>query len=95
MRQYKLLLQDFLTDRLKTFRLNKELSQEQMAELLHISPRSYIDLEHGKNGFSATSLIFFQLSLPRSEVLRLLDDFWKLVERKEQDDLAFNREKTG
>lgn len=95
MRQYKLLLQDFLTDRLLDYRKSNHYTQEHMAELLHISPRSYIDIEHGKNGFSATSLVFFQLLLTRSEVSSLLDDFKILVERKEQDDLACNRKKTG
>ena len=79
MRQYKLLLQDFLTARLKTFRLNKELSQEQMAD---ISPRSYFDLEHGKYGLSALTLVFFLSMLPKSEVGNLLDEFQLLIDNE-------------
>ena len=59
-----------------------------MAELLHISPRSYFDLEHGKYGLSALTLIFFLLILSKTDVLNLLDEFQNLVDRAGKDDVA-------
>ena len=40
MSQYKLLLQGILTDRILVYRTANHFTQEQMAELLRISPRS-------------------------------------------------------
>lgn len=64
MRSYKTLLQRYLKIRLRSYRFTRELTQEQMAELLHISPRAYYDLENGKYGFSALTLVFFLSALP-------------------------------
>lgn len=88
MRQYKLLLQGFLMDRILLYRSDNQFIQEQMAELLHISPRSYFDLEHGKYGLSALTLIFFLLILSKTDVINLLDDFQHLVDRAGKDDVA-------
>ncbi|WP_343247221.1 helix-turn-helix domain-containing protein [Diplocloster hominis] len=88
MRQYKLLLQGFLMDRILLYRSANQFTQEQMAELLHISPRSYFDLEHGKYGLSALTLIFFLLILSKTDVLNLLDEFQNLVDRAGKDDVA-------
>ena len=88
MRQYKLLLQGFLMDRILLYRSANQFTQEQMAELLHISPCSYFDLEHGKYGLSALTLIFFLLILSKTDVLNLLDEFQNLVDRAGKDDVA-------
>lgn len=84
MRQYKTLLQVFLHNSIYTYRKEKGYSQERMAELLHISPRSYIDQEHGKYSFSALSVIFFLISIPEELVLSLLRAFKKLVQEEEE-----------
>ena len=84
MRQYKTLLQVFLRNSIYTYRKEKGYSQERMAELLHISPRSYIDQEHGKYSFSALSVIFFLISIPEELVLSLLRGFKKLVQEEEE-----------
>ncbi len=42
MRSYKTLLQRYLKIRLRSYRFTRELTQEQMAELLHISPRAVL-----------------------------------------------------
>lgn len=57
-----------------------------MAELLHISPRAYIDQEHGVYGFSALSFAFFLMVISEDEVLILLNDFRALVRRMEEGD---------
>ncbi|MGI6013333.1 MAG: helix-turn-helix transcriptional regulator [Oscillospiraceae bacterium] len=80
MRKYKSIFKEFTKDHLKAFRTGKHLSQEQLAELLHISPRSYTNLEQGKFFFSSYSLIFLLLSMNKEEILQLLDKFRDLVE---------------
>ena len=42
-----------------SYRKSSGLSQESMASILHVSPRSYCDQEQGKYGFSLLSLIYF------------------------------------
>ena len=88
MRQYKLLLQGFLMNQILFYRSENQLTQEQMAELLHISPRSYFDIEHGKYCCSAITLIFFMLILSKADVLDFLDEFRLRAERKDTDDVA-------
>ena len=51
MNENKLVFQDFLRSRIHSYRSVHAFSQEHMAEALRISPRSYIDQEHGKYGF--------------------------------------------
>lgn len=47
---------------LRKFKTEKHLSQEEMAHILFISPRSYSDLENGKSFCSAFTLLrLFQL----------------------------------
>lgn len=84
MRQYKTLLQEFLRSSIYAFRKERGYSQERMAELLHIAPRSYIDQEHGKYSFSALSVIFFLIAIPEERVLSLLCAFKKLVKEEEE-----------
>lgn len=83
MRQYKFLLQSLLRDSIYAFRKKRRYSQERMAELLHISARSYIDQEHGKYSFSALSVLFYFLVLPEEEVLSFLRTFRERLEQEE------------
>lgn len=50
-------------------------TQEKMAERLHISIRSYNNLERGKSGFAAPTLLFFLCLLPEDQVLELVRGF--------------------
>ena len=59
MNENKLVFQDFLRSRIHSYRSVHAFSQEHMAEALRISPRSYIDQEHGKYGFSAMTLVYY------------------------------------
>lgn len=52
---------------LKKYRESNELSQEQMAKKLHISVRSYIDLEHGISSSSAMTMVHFLLLMEKEE----------------------------
>lgn len=85
---YKYLLQDFLAEQIRRYRAEHGMTQEQMAEALRISPRSYIDLEHKKYGCSATTAVFFLIRLDVETLLRLLDEFRELVERADRHDVA-------
>ncbi len=84
MRQYKILLQKFLRNSIYNFRIQNRYTQEKMAELLGISPRSYIDQEHGKYGFSALSVIFYLLVLSEDEVYVFLEQFRRDLEQEEK-----------
>ncbi len=85
MRQYKILLQKFLRNSIYNFRIQNRYTQEKMAELLGISPRSYIEQEHGKYGFSALSLIFYLLILSEEEVYVFLEQFRRDLEQADEE----------
>ena len=65
------------------YRIGHGLTQEAMAELLHISPRAYCAMENGDYSFSATTFAFFLLLLPPEEVSRFLIQFGNLIEQME------------
>ena len=44
-----------------TYRMQQDMTQVEMAERLCMDERSYIDLEHGKNGCSVVTLMLFLL----------------------------------
>lgn len=84
MRQYKRLLKNFLRDYMYDYRKQHSYSQEHMAELLHISPRSYSDQEHGKYSPSALTLMFFLLLLTDEEALLVLHRFKEYLHKEER-----------
>lgn len=89
MRQYyKRLLQDFLAEQIRRYRRENGLTQERMAEALRISPRSYIDLEHGRYGCSMMTAIFFLVNLDKEPLFQLWNDLRELVKRADQHDAA-------
>lgn len=85
---YKRLLQDFLAEQIRRFRAEHSYTQEQMAERLRISPRSYIDLEHKRYGCSAMTFGFFLLMLDMDALIQLINDFRELIEKADQHDAA-------
>ena len=76
-------MQKLMTERIGQFRDEQNLTQEQMSEMLMMSPRSYRDLEHGVTGCSLQTYLQFQLCLPREEANRLLEEYEKLREKAE------------
>lgn len=84
-RQYKQRLQRFLAEQLMRFRTEQNLSQEMMAEKLAISPRAYIDLEHGKYACSMMTCLLFLLGLKDEAVLQLLRECRSLLEDDDRD----------
>ena len=60
----------------KTVRKHLGLTQAAMSEKLHISERAYGDLERGRSGLSAATLVHFLLLLSdenRAEFLRKIE----------------------
>ena len=64
---------------IKSFRVARQLTQEEMSEKLWISPRSYYDLEHGKYNCSMLTGFQFLLCLDRTEVIELLDNYEEII----------------
>ena len=84
-RQYKQRMQQFLASQLMLFRTEQNLTQEKMAEKLAISPRAYIDLEHGKYACSMITCLLFLVRLKDEAVLQLLRECRNLVDDADQD----------
>lgn len=63
MENEKELFQEHLRKHVYQYRKSHGLSQEKMAELLNVAPRSYADQERGKYGYSALPLMRYLLIL--------------------------------
>ena len=79
MRRYERQFLVFWVGQVRGFRLEKHLTQEELAEVLYLSARSYQKLERGVHLPCATTLALFlgQLS---EEVLAFVRTFAQLVE---------------
>lgn len=85
MESQKTLLKAFLSERARAIRSARSLTQEEMAEKLHITSRAYGDLERGKYCFSANALLYFLLMLEYDEVQDFLDRFRQYAARECQE----------
>lgn len=85
MDENKFVFQNFLRNQIHSYRNLHAFSQEQMAEALHISPRSYIDQEHGKFGFSAMTLMNYICLLTDEEILDFFRELKCLIGRRNED----------
>ena len=65
-------LQQLTAVELKQYRERNKLTQEAMAARLRMNVRTYIDLEHGANLPSATTLALHLTLLPKEEQARFL-----------------------
>lgn len=68
MLQYKSMLREFLSTYAETLRKARNLSQEQMAEQLRITPRAYSNLCCGRFCFSTLPLLSLLLMLDSKEL---------------------------
>lgn len=75
MLSYKEMTKVFLTGYADKLRKRKSLTQEKMAEQLHITSRAYGDLERGKYCFSANALMFLLLMLEEAELHGFMDSY--------------------
>ena len=80
MRRYERQFLVFWVGQVRGFRLEKHLTQEELAEALHLSARSYQKLERGVHRPCATTLALFLGQLTDQEVLAFVRTFAQLVE---------------
>lgn len=80
------LVKDYFYPRIKEERKERlGITQERMAERLGIAARSYNDLEHGRSGVSARTLLFFLGMLTDEEIVRLVRGYCAEASRTEKD----------
>lgn len=79
---------EFLRIQICSYRSRHAFTQERMAEILHVSTRSYFDQEHGKYGFSSPTFAFFLLHLSEEEVLTLLRDARNVLEGRDENEVS-------
>ena len=80
MRRYERQFLVFWVGQVREFRLEKHLTQEELAEALYLSARSYQKLERGVHLPCATTLALFLGQLSDQEVLAFVRTFAQLVE---------------
>ena len=80
MRRYERQFLVFWVGQVRGFRLDNRLTQEELAEALHLSARSYQKLEQGVHQPCATTLALFLGQLTDQEVLAFVRTFAQLVE---------------
>lgn len=80
----KSLTKSYLFPRFSAIRRNNRLTKEGMAEQLHISPRSYSDLERGKYCSSSSVLLLLLSLLPNNEILLVVRGFRTFVEEYDE-----------
>lgn len=69
----KQFIKHYLTNSVRSFRLERNMTQEKMAEQLRVTARAYGDLERGKFCFSAVTLLYFQMMLSNDELIEFMD----------------------
>ena len=80
MRRYERQFLVFWVGQVRRFRLDNRLTQEKLAEAVHLSARSYQKLERGVHQPCATTLALFLGQLTDQEVLAFVRTFAQLVE---------------
>lgn len=68
--------------------IEKRMTQEDMAAFLHITPRSYGELERGQSSFSADTLMIFLSRLSDDEILGIFHSVAQILSQYESDDWA-------
>lgn len=86
MRKFRKLLKPYLQNVLNLTRHENNITQEDMADFFYMSTRSYCDLERGKSGFSAVSLIILLAFLPNDVMVQVVRGFFDLfLEARENE----------
>lgn len=73
--QYQEVAKYFLVGCVVETRKAKSLKKSTMSIWLQIDPRSYLDIEKGRYGLSAASLLCFQCNLADVEILDMVHSF--------------------
>ena len=88
MRKSEDLFLDFWVVRVREFRVKMSLSQETLAEKLHVNVRNYQKLERGVHRPSAITLLLFLNLLPDQEILAFVHTFGKLAKAGQSEEVA-------
>ena len=88
MRKSEDLFLDFWVVRVREFRVKMSLSQEALAEKLHVNVRNYQKLERGVHRPSAITLLLFLNLLPDQEILAFVHTFGKLADAGHSEEVA-------
>ena len=88
MRKSEDLFLDFWDVRVREFRVKMSLSQEILAEKLHVNVRNYQKLERGVHRPSAITLLLFLNLLPDQEILAFVHTFGKLADAGHSEEVA-------
>ena len=81
---YQRLIREYFCRTIFEYRIHEDLTQLQMAERLCMDERSYVDLEHGKNGCSVVTLVLYLVfECPDSDAFLL--DLEKLYQQAAED----------
>ena len=79
---------DFWVVRVREFRVKMSLSQETLAEKLHVNVRNYQKLERGLHKPSAITLLLFLNLLPDQEILAFVHTYGKLAKAGQSEEVA-------
>ena len=79
---------DFWVVRVREFRVKMGLSQERLAEKMHVNVRNYQKLERGVHRPSAITLLLFLNLLPDQEILAFVHTFGKLAKAGQSEEVA-------
>ena len=88
MRRYERQFLVLWAGQVRGFRLEKHLTQEELAEALYLSARSYQKLERGVHQPSATTLALFLGQLSDQEILAFVHTFGKLAKAGQSEEVA-------
>ena len=88
MRKPEDLFLDFWGVRVREFRVKMSLSQETLAEKLHVNVRNYQKLERGVHRPSAITLLLFLNLLPDQELLAFVHTFGRLAKAGQSKEVA-------
>ncbi len=81
---YKMLVQELLQECVIAQRKKWRLTQEQMAERLHISSRAYSNAERGRSCLSAQPLVSLLMHMHEDDIQELLSAFNRRINELEE-----------
>ncbi len=88
MRKHESLFLAFWVVRIREFRTKMNLSQEKLAEKLHVNTRNYQKLEWGVHKPSAITIILFLYLLSDQEIISFTRSFGQMVEKAHSQEVA-------
>lgn len=88
MRKYEDLFLAFWVVRIREFRIKMELTQERLAEKLHVNTQNYQKLERGVHKPSAITIVLFLYLLSDQEIISFIRSFGQMVEKAHSQEVA-------